>query len=47
MADILQDFPIGVAPAKVYDGISTPAGLNEWWTKAAFQVFQPLPRSFG
>jgi uncharacterized protein YndB with AHSA1/START domain len=35
MADILQDFPIAVAPAKVYEAVSRPAGLNEWWTKTA------------
>ena len=32
MTDILQDFPVGVAPARVYDAISTPALLDEWWT---------------
>jgi uncharacterized protein YndB with AHSA1/START domain len=32
MADILQDFPINAAPERVFEAISTPAGLNEWWT---------------
>lgn len=35
MADILLDFPIKVAPARVYEAVSTPAGLNAWWTKRA------------
>ena len=33
MADILQDFPIAVPPARVYQAVSTPAGLDTWWTK--------------
>ena len=33
MSDILQDFPIKASPAQVYDAISTPDGLNRWWTK--------------
>jgi hypothetical protein len=33
MADIYQDFPIKAAPERVYEGISTPAGLDAWWTK--------------
>ncbi|HUQ81133.1 MAG TPA: SRPBCC domain-containing protein [Gemmatimonadaceae bacterium] len=32
MTDILQDFPIGVAPDRVYDAVSNPAMLDEWWT---------------
>ena len=32
MADILQDFPINVAIDLVYKAISTPKGLDEWWT---------------
>jgi len=32
MADILHDFPIAVAPARVFEGISTPQGLDRWWT---------------
>jgi uncharacterized protein YndB with AHSA1/START domain len=31
MADILQDFPIRAAPAKVFEAISSPAGLDAWW----------------
>jgi uncharacterized protein YndB with AHSA1/START domain len=33
MADILHDLTIGVAPAEVFRAISTPAGLDRWWTK--------------
>ena len=32
MADILQDFPIRVPPARVFGGISSPAGIDQWWT---------------
>jgi uncharacterized protein YndB with AHSA1/START domain len=33
MADILHDFIIRESVEKVFEGISTPAGLNAWWTK--------------
>lgn len=33
MADILQDFPIKAAPERVFEAISTPDGLSQWWTK--------------
>ena len=33
MPDILQDFPIQATPERVFDGVSTPAGLDGWWTK--------------
>lgn len=32
MADILLDFPINVPATKVFAAISTPAGLDQWWT---------------
>jgi uncharacterized protein YndB with AHSA1/START domain len=32
MADILHDFPIAVAPTRVFEGISSPEGLDRWWT---------------
>lgn len=32
MADILQDFPIQVPPRRVFDGVSQPALLDQWWT---------------
>ena len=33
MSDILQDFPIKVLREQVYQAVSTPAGLDCWWTK--------------
>lgn len=33
MADIFHHFIIKAPPHKVFDGISTPNGLNAWWTK--------------
>jgi uncharacterized protein YndB with AHSA1/START domain len=33
MPDILHDFPINVPPARVYQAISTPADLDQWWTE--------------
>jgi uncharacterized protein YndB with AHSA1/START domain len=32
MADILQEFPIAADPGRVYEGVSSPALLDEWWT---------------
>jgi uncharacterized protein YndB with AHSA1/START domain len=32
MADILQDFPIRARPPRVFEAVSTPDGLNNWWT---------------
>lgn len=33
MADIYQDFPIKSPVNRVYDAVSTPPGLDLWWTK--------------
>ena len=33
MADIFHDLPIDAPVSRVYDAISTPAGLDAWWTK--------------
>ena|SRR2546425_4555603 len=33
MPDILQDFPINASPDQVYAAVSTPEGLDRWWTK--------------
>ena len=33
MPDIYHDFPIAADAQRVFDAISTPAGLDEWWTK--------------
>ncbi|HEY7026333.1 MAG TPA: SRPBCC domain-containing protein [Gemmatimonadales bacterium] len=32
MADILQDFPIKAPARRVFQTISEPAGLDQWWT---------------
>lgn len=32
MPDILQDFPIAAAPSRVFEAISQPRLLDEWWT---------------
>jgi len=32
MADILLDFPVKAPAARVFEAMSTPAGLDEWWT---------------
>jgi uncharacterized protein YndB with AHSA1/START domain len=34
-ADILHDFPIAVPAARVFDSVSSPAGLDQWWTKTS------------
>jgi uncharacterized protein YndB with AHSA1/START domain len=33
MADILQDFPINADLARVFQAVTTPQGLDSWWTK--------------
>lgn len=33
MADICHDFPIKGSAAQVFAAISTPEGLDSWWTK--------------
>lgn len=33
MADILHDFPINAPRDRVFLAVSTPSGLDEWWTK--------------
>ena len=32
MADILHDFPIFAPARRVFEAVSSPAGLDEWWT---------------
>ena len=32
MPDILHDFPVFAPPARVFEAVSTPAGLDRWWT---------------
>jgi uncharacterized protein YndB with AHSA1/START domain len=33
MPDILHDLPIRALPGRVFEAVSTPAGLDRWWTK--------------
>ncbi len=33
--DILHDLPVHVPPARVFEMVSTPAGLDRWWTRHA------------
>jgi uncharacterized protein YndB with AHSA1/START domain len=35
MPEILHDFPTRAPIARVFEAISTPAGLDEWWTERA------------
>lgn len=33
MADIFHDFPIRAEAGRVFEAVSTPDGLDRWWTK--------------
>jgi uncharacterized protein YndB with AHSA1/START domain len=33
LADIYQDFPIQASPGQVFQAVTTPQGLDAWWTK--------------
>ena len=35
MADIFLDLPINATPRRVFEAISTPGGLDTWWTESA------------
>ena len=35
MADIFQHFPIKASARSVFESVSTPAGLDAWWTKTS------------
>jgi uncharacterized protein YndB with AHSA1/START domain len=35
MPDIFHQFPINAPVEKVFEAISTPNGLDKWWTKAS------------
>jgi uncharacterized protein YndB with AHSA1/START domain len=35
MADIFHHFPIKASRQRVFQAVSTPAGLDAWWTKRA------------
>ncbi len=32
MAEILLDLPIRAAPERLFDALTTPTGLDQWWT---------------
>ncbi|HEX6050761.1 MAG TPA: SRPBCC domain-containing protein [Gemmatimonadaceae bacterium] len=32
MSDILHDFPVFAPASRVFEAVSTPAGLDRWWT---------------
>jgi uncharacterized protein YndB with AHSA1/START domain len=32
VADILQDFPIQASPSRVFDAVSQPALIEQWWS---------------
>lgn len=34
MPDIFQDFPVRADPSRVFEAISAPTGLEQWWTKS-------------
>lgn len=38
MPDIHHRFPINATPSEVFDAVSTPDGLDRWWTKASSGV---------
>ena len=35
MADVFHDFPIKVSPAQVFQAVSSPSGLDQWWTRTS------------
>lgn len=35
MPDVVHDFPIVAPAARVFEALSTPAGLDVWWTKSS------------
>ena len=35
MADIFQYFPIKASASRVFEAVSTPAGLDAWWTQSS------------
>ena len=41
MADILHDLPIKATPEAVFRAVSTPVGLDRWWTKRSAGQARP------
>jgi len=35
MPDIFQLFPINAPARRVFEAVSTPTGLESWWTKSS------------
>ena len=35
MADIFHDFKVQASPSRVFAAISSPSGLDQWWTKTS------------
>ena len=35
MPDILHDFPISATIERVFEGVSTPAGVDRWWARSS------------
>lgn len=35
MPDIFHKFTINTTPARLFEGITTPRGLDQWWTKSS------------
>jgi len=35
VADVFHDFPIKASLEKVFQSVSTPPGLDQWWTKTS------------
>lgn len=44
MPDIFHDFWIKAPSARVFDAISTPQGLDQWWTKKSKGEPSIVPR---
>jgi uncharacterized protein YndB with AHSA1/START domain len=47
MPDIVQHFIIHAPAAQVFRGISTPEGLDTWWTKSSTKHGDELELDFG
>lgn len=35
MPDVTHDFPVFVPPARVWQAVTTPAGLDQWWSRSS------------
>jgi uncharacterized protein YndB with AHSA1/START domain len=41
MANILHEFTVKAAPSRIFECVSTPAGLDQWWTHSSSGRPQP------